>query len=98
VDIYNIHTITLNTSGGYSTANVPNAASSTTIQGYINRGKKLTMSIEGESVTSMANVTIDYNNSITTEDTVTFDGKTWRIIAINHLEDFTRKLTRLVLL
>ena len=96
-NIYNLDSFTRNIHGGYDTNNNPKAGTTLAMAGFIERKNHLVLNPLGEEVTSSSNILIDYNTAITLEDTITFDGRTWQIIAIQHEKDFTNKITRLYL-
>lgn len=96
-DIYNIDSFTLNINGGYDTNNNPKAGTISVMSGFIERKSHLVLGPNGEDINSTSNILIDYNATITLEDTITFDNRTWQIIAIQQEKDFTIKKTRLYL-
>ena len=96
-DIYDMHPFTLNTSGGYDANGSKQAATTSTVTGLIERKRHLVIDSKGEQVVSSANIWIDYNSTITLEDSVTFDSKNWIITAISHPKDFTFQKTHIFL-
>lgn len=96
-DCYDIHEFTLNIHGGYDANNLPLTITTANKKGFIEKMQRVTVDSNGENVLSSANIYLDYLPSVTLEDTITFDGKTWNIISIGEEIDFTNRKTRLYL-
>jgi hypothetical protein len=96
-DVYDMDSFTLNIHGGYDANNIPLAGSTAEKSGFIERKQRITVDANGENVLSSANIFIEYLPTVTLEDTVTFDGRNWNIVAIGVEKDFTNKKTRLYL-
>jgi hypothetical protein len=92
-DIYDLDTFTLTTSGGYTAQNVPVAGTSTTKKGLVERRIRLVIDEKGEECQSSANIHLEGNITVTTEDIITLDGARRVIIAVEHPKDFTRQTT-----
>lgn len=96
-DVYDMDSFTLNIHGGYDTNNIPFDPSTAAKAGFIEQKQRLVVDANGEDILSSANILMDYLAIVTLEDTVTFDGKDWSIIAIGVEKDFTNIKTRLYL-
>lgn len=96
-DVYDMDSFTLNIHGGYDADSMPIAGSTSSKAGFIERKQRVVVDANGEQVLSSANIFMEYLSTVTLEDTVTFDGKDWNIIAIGVEKDFSTKKTRLYL-
>lgn len=96
-DVYDIDPFIINIHGGYDTNNIPLAGSTAAKAGFIERRQRVVVDANGENVWSSASIFTDYLSTVTLEDTVTFDGKNWNIVAIGVEKDFSNKKTRLYL-
>lgn len=96
-DVYDMDSFTLNIHGGYENNNMPKAGTTAEKAGFIERKQKITVDMNGENVLSSANIFMEYLPTVTLEDTVTFDGRNWNIVAIGVEKDFSNNKTRLYL-
>ena len=89
-----MHRITLNTHQGYDPDNkLIGPPVTSTLPGWLVKKQSLVLNKNDEEVTAQAHMRIGYNTSITLEDTVNYDNRTWEIIAIQQDRDFTNKVT-----
>lgn len=95
-DIYDMHSFTLNVHPGYNENGDPDGSTTAVSKtGFITAKQKLVVNEKGEDVLSSGNILIEYNNTITLEDTVTIGSNTRNIVAITHEKDFSTNKTTL---
>jgi hypothetical protein len=92
-DVYDMHSFTLNIHNGYDDRNDPLDPTPTPKTGFIESKQKVTVNNKGENVLSAGNIRIDFDDTITLEDTVTIGSDNRNIINITHERDFSNKKT-----
>jgi hypothetical protein len=91
--VYDMHSFTHNIHNGYDDRGDPIASTPSAKTGFIELKQKVTVNDKGEDVLSAGNIRIDFDDTITLEDTVTIGSDNRNIINITHERDFTNKKT-----